>query len=138
MALTSSTTRVPPGVRVKWYQRSEELFIDIEAPDIQSPEVSMTDEGLITMNATVSNVEQSVSLQLKHGIDTRRSRWTASSRSVKFELAKSGVSRPYWDRLTLGDKLPNIVVDWQSWVDEDEDAQVRARPHESAARSLAS
>ena len=27
-------TIVPPGVRVKWYQRKQTIFIDIEAPDI--------------------------------------------------------------------------------------------------------
>jgi len=48
-----------------------------------------------------------------------------STRSVKFELVKSGESRPYWDRLTKGEKLPNIIVDWGSWIDEEEEAEVR-------------
>lgn len=51
-------------------------------------------------------------------------RWIVSTRSVKFELVKSGESRPYWDRLTVGEKLPNIIVDWGSWIDEEEEAEV--------------
>jgi len=64
-------------------------------------------------------------------------RWVVSTRSVKFELPKSGESRPHWDRLTAGDKLSNILIDWGSWMDEEEEAEIRANPYGHDVQSLA-
>jgi len=61
--------------------------------------------------------------------DHRSQPVVVSTRSVKFELIKSGESRPYWDRLTIGEKLPNVVVDWGSWIDEEEEAEIKANPY---------
>ena len=35
--------------------------------------------------------------------------------------------RPHWDRLTVGEKLPNVLIDWTSWIDEAEEVEVRNR-----------
>eukprot|EP00966_Prymnesium_polylepis_P307381 7103345-Prymnesium_polylepis.1 len=149
--LAAAGTKVPMGMRVKWYQRAWELYVEIEGPDLESPEVSITDDGQLVMRATVAGLIQTVCLKFLHGVkskecrcrttshsfllsfcadrDTRLSarRWVVSTRSVKFDLPKSGESRPHWDRLTVGEKLPNIVIDWGSWMDEEEEAEVRAK-----------
>ena len=146
-SLAVAGTQVPMGMRVKWYQRAWELYVEIEGPDLESPEVTITDDGQVVMRAMVAGKPQIVGLKLLHGVkskecrwnyfvcpDTKTAteerptllvrRWVVSTRSVKFELPKSGESRPHWDRLTIGDKLPNIVIDWGSWMDEEEEAEV--------------
>ncbi|KAL1520362.1 hypothetical protein AB1Y20_021951 [Prymnesium parvum] len=136
-ALAASGTKVPIGMRVKWYQRAWELYVEVEGPDIEQPEISVTDDGQITMRATVAGKPQLVCLKLLHGVKAKESRWVVSTRSVKFELPKAGESRPHWDRLTVGEKLPNIVVDWGSWIDEEEEAEIRANPYGHDVKSLA-
>ncbi|KAL3906724.1 MAG: hypothetical protein SGPRY_010445 [Prymnesium sp.] len=120
--LSTSGTKVPVGVRVKWYQRAWTLFIDVEIPGIQSADVSITDDGQISIHALVGDTTQLVCLKLLHGVISKE--WIVSTRSVKLELPKAGESRPHWERLTAGEKVSNIVVDWTSWMDEEEEMEV--------------
>ena len=65
------------------------------------------------------------------------SRWHRAGRTIKLELAKAEYGRPHWDRLTVGDKLANVLIDWTSWIDEAEEAEVRNAPYGHDARHMA-
>ena len=71
-ALDAVQTTVPPGVRVKWFQRKETLSIEVDVPGIEEPEVFMTDEGLVELKA--KDPKHAVTLQLLHRIHTEQSR----------------------------------------------------------------
>lgn len=71
-ALGAVQTNVPPGVRVKWFQRKETLSIEVEVPGIEDPEIFMTDEGLVELKA--KDPKHTVTLQLLHRIHTEQSR----------------------------------------------------------------
>ena len=122
-SLRDTRTNVPPGVRIRWFQRKEVLSIDIEVPDIEEADITWDDDGLIELHA--KDPKQRCTLQLKHRVHTSKSRWWLSGRYVKLELAKAEYGRPHWDRLTCGDKLPNVLIDWTSWIDEAEETEVR-------------
>lgn len=76
-------------------------------------------------------------MQLLHRIHTHDSKWWVSGRVLKMELAKAEYGRPHWDRLTVGDKLPNVLIDWTSWIDEAEEAEIRNSPYGHDVRSMA-
>ena len=118
-------THVPQGVRIKWYQRKETIWIDIEAPDIEVEEVVWDDDGLIEVKA--KEARHCLTLQLLHRIHTYDSRWWISGRCLKMEVAKAEYGLAHWQRLTVGEKLPNVLIDWTSWIDEAEEAEVRMR-----------
>lgn len=65
-------TSVPAGVRIKWFQRKETLTIDIDVPDIEDPELTWTDDGLIVLKA--KNPRHECTLQLLRRIHTAQSR----------------------------------------------------------------
>ena len=133
-SLVSSS--VPPGVRVKWYQRKETVWIDIEAPDVQVERVDWEDAGRIEIHA--AEPRHCVTLQLLHRIHTSESRWWRSGRCLKMELAKAEYGLPHWDRLTVGEKLPNVLVDWSSWIEEAEESEIRNAPYGHDVHSMAS
>ena len=118
---------VPPGVRIKWFQRKETLTVDIEVPDCQDPEVSISDEGHVVLKA--KDPKHCCTLHLLHRINTAESRWYQSGRCVKLELVKAEYGRPHWDRLVMGEKLPNVLIDWTSWIDEAEENEIRQNPY---------
>ena len=60
-----------------------------------------------------------------HRIHTFDSRWWVSGRCLKMEIAKAEYGLPHWERLTVGEKLPNVLIDWTSWIDEAEEREVR-------------
>jgi hypothetical protein len=119
-------SHVPPGMRIKWFQRKETILVDIEVPDIEEADVSMEDSGQIELRA--KDPRQTCTLQLLRRIHTAKSRWWHSGRYVKLELAKAEYGLGHWDRLIAGDKLPNVLIDWTSWIDEAEETEARRRP----------
>ena len=113
---------VAPGVRIKWFQRKETIWVDIEAPDVEVEEVAWDDDGAVQI--TAKNPQQCVTLQLLHRIHTHESRWWISGRCIKMELAKAEYGLAHWDRLCMGEKMSNVLIDWTSWIDEAEEAEV--------------
>ena len=77
-AVATAGTKVPMGMRVKWYQRAWELYVEIEGPDMERPEVSITDDGQLVMNATVAGTPQVVSLKFLHGVKANECRHDAA------------------------------------------------------------
>lgn len=126
-ALRDARTRVPPGIRIKWFQRKETLYVDIEVPDIEEPNIEWDDDGLIVL--TAKNPKHECTLQLFRRIHTHDSRWWHSGRVIKLELAKAEYGLGHWDKLIAGDKLPNILIDWTSWIDEAEENELRNNPY---------
>ena len=118
---------VPPGVRIKWFQRKETLTIDIEVPGCEDPEVTMTDEGLVTL--TAKKREHCCTLNLLRRIHTGKSRWFHSGRVVKLELWKAEYGLGHWEKLLVGEKLANVLIDWTSWIDEAEENEIRNNPY---------
>lgn len=120
-------SNVPPGVRIKWFQRKETLSIDIEVPDVEDPEVTMTDDGVVTLRA--KDPKHCCTLILLRRIHTAKSRWFVTGRYVKLELWKAEYGLGHWDKLLVGEKLPNVLIDWTSWIDEAEESEIRANPY---------
>jgi len=129
-------TSVPAGVRIKWFQRKETLTIDIDVPDIEDPELTWTDDGLIVLKA--KNPRHECTLQLLRRIHTAQSRWYHSGRTIKLELAKAEYGLGHWDRLVVGSKLPNVLIDWTSWMDEAEENEIRNNPYGHDVHHMAS
>jgi hypothetical protein len=134
-ASTLVKTNVPPGVRIKWFQRKEHIWIDIEAADMQVEEVAWEDTGLVQVKA--KDPKHCLTMQMLHRIHTYDSRWWMSGRCLKMEIAKAEYGRPHWDRLTVGEKLPNVLIDWTSWIDEAEEVEGRNRSLRLPARPAA-
>eukprot|EP00325_Prymnesiales_sp_UTEX-LB-985_P007360 CAMPEP_0174705386 /NCGR_PEP_ID=MMETSP1094-20130205/8634_1 /TAXON_ID=156173 /ORGANISM="Chrysochromulina brevifilum, Strain UTEX LB 985" /LENGTH=190 /DNA_ID=CAMNT_0015903545 /DNA_START=63 /DNA_END=635 /DNA_ORIENTATION=- len=130
-----SLSRVPPGIRVKWFQRKETLTIDIEVPDIEDPEVAMSDEGLVEI--TGKDPKHACTLQLLRRIHTEQSRWFHAGRTIHLELAKAEYGLGHWDKLIVGDKLPNVLIDWTSWIDEAEENEIRNNPYGHDVHTMA-
>ena len=126
---------VPPGVRIKWFQRKETLTLEIEVPNCEDPEVTWTDEGTISL--TAKDPRHHVSLQLLRRIHTGKSRWYHAGRVIKLELWKAEYGLGHWDKLLVGEKLSNVLIDWTSWIDEAEEAEIRANPYGHDAHHMA-
>ena len=69
-----SKTIVPVCAEVKWYQRRMHVFVSIEAPSVNSPEVTIDDSGLVAVSATIDGEQTSITLELFDRIDSARCR----------------------------------------------------------------
>ena len=127
ITLTLPRSSVPAGVQIKWFQRKEMLTIEIAVPVCENPEVSMTDEGEIKL--TAKDPKHCVTLHLLRRIHTSKCRWLLSGRVVKLELWKAEYGLGQWNQLVVGAKLPNVLIDWTSWIDEAEETEIRNNPY---------
>jgi hypothetical protein len=69
-----------------------------------------------------------LAVQLKGAVVARECRWFVCGPSVRV-LIEKGTNGPYWPGLLDVTKLPQCKVDWQSWLDEDEETEVSAHPN---------
>ncbi|XP_009115602.1 co-chaperone protein p23-1 [Brassica rapa] len=108
---------------VKWAQRSDWVYITVELPDAEDVKLKLEPEGKLFFSATsgASKTLYEVDLDLLDSVDVNESKVNVSSRSV-FYLVKKAESK-WWNRLTKQEgKHPlYLKVDWDKWVDEDED-----------------
>ncbi|KAH7292741.1 hypothetical protein KP509_29G083500 [Ceratopteris richardii] len=86
------------NVVVKWAQRSNCIFLTVELPDAREPKVKLEPEGKFCFNAIAgpSNDVFEIELELFDKVDVE---------------ATDGKSPLY------------LKVDWNKWVDEDEEAK---------------
>ncbi|KAL6537856.1 hypothetical protein OROMI_025402 [Orobanche minor] len=107
---------------VKWAQRSDKLFINVELPDAKNVKLNLDPEGKFFFSATsgVDNISYEVDIDLFDKVDVNESKASFSSRNICY-LVKKAESR-WWSRLLKQEGKPPVFlkVDWDKWVDEDE------------------
>eukprot|EP00744_Colponema_vietnamica_P003165 GILI01004886.1.p1 GENE.GILI01004886.1~~GILI01004886.1.p1 ORF type:complete len:168 (+),score=57.78 GILI01004886.1:76-579(+) len=106
--------------QVLWAQRRDRLFLTVNVPDAQDPQVSLSPEGKLTFHAKSGSKEYDLTLNLMGEIVVEESKWSATGRNVAFVIKKKEAG--HWDRLVKeSGKHAHIACDWDRWVDEDEE-----------------
>lgn len=120
-------SRHPP---VKWAQRSDVLYITVELPDAQDVKLKLEPEGKFYFSATAGaeKIPYEVDIDLFDKIDVNNSKASAGSRNICYFVKKA--ESKWWDRLLKqGGKTPIFLkVDWDKWVDEDEEQEQDNKP----------
>ncbi|XP_059286179.1 co-chaperone protein p23-1-like isoform X1 [Lycium ferocissimum] len=115
---------------VKWAQRSDKLFITVELPDAKNVKQKLEPEGKFSFSATAGadNVPYEVDLDLFDKIDVDESKSSVTSRNICYLVKKA--EDKWWSRLVKQEGKPPkfLKVDWDKWVDEDEQDSAPAGP----------
>ncbi|KAK7380569.1 hypothetical protein VNO78_33083 [Psophocarpus tetragonolobus] len=108
---------------VKWAQRSDVLYLTVELPDAQDVQLKLEPEGKFYFSATAGaeKIPYEVGIDLFDKIDVNNSKASVGSRNICYLVKKA--ENKWWDRLLKqGGKSPVFLkVDWDKWVDEDEE-----------------
>ncbi|KAG5612462.1 hypothetical protein H5410_023743 [Solanum commersonii] len=111
---------------IKWAQKSDKLFITVELPDAKNVKLKLEPEGKFLFSATAGadNVPYEVDLDLFDKINVDESKSSTTSRSIVYLVKKA--EEKWWSRLIKqeGLRLVFLKVDWDKWVDEDEEDAV--------------
>ncbi|KAL7085608.1 hypothetical protein ACP275_14G290900 [Erythranthe tilingii] len=114
---------------VKWAQRADKLFVTVELPDAKNVKLNLDPEGKFFFSATtgVGNVPYEIEIDLYDKVVVDESKVSFTSRHICY-LVKKAESK-WWSRLLKhGGKPPVFLrVDWDKWVDEDEQDEKSAR-----------
>ncbi|KAJ8898608.1 hypothetical protein K2173_004221 [Erythroxylum novogranatense] len=108
---------------VKWAQRVDKVFITVSLPDSKNAKVNLDPEGVFTFsaNAGADSNHYELKLDLHDKVNVEESKINIGVRNIFCILEKA--EKGWWKKLLRGDgKAPHYVkVDWDKWVDEDDD-----------------
>ncbi|XP_010522788.1 PREDICTED: uncharacterized protein OsI_027940 [Tarenaya hassleriana] len=107
---------------VKWAERTDKIFLTVQLPDSKDAKVNLDPEGVFTFsaNAGPENHLYELKLELHDKVNVEASKINIGVRNIFCILEKAEPKR--WDKLLRGGKPPHYVkVDWDKWVDEDEE-----------------
>ncbi|KAL0051790.1 hypothetical protein WJX82_002176 [Trebouxia sp. C0006] len=120
---------------IQWAQRKDRVYLTIDLQNAKNPTIKLDNgsdgkhghvsfKGKAQSHATGADAhEYEVELDLFGAIDSEESKISISDRSVLLVIAKQEPTGEHWPRLLkeTGKVGRNIKVDWNKWVDEDEE-----------------
>ncbi|KAE9593814.1 hypothetical protein Lal_00036430 [Lupinus albus] len=108
---------------VKWAQRVEKVYITVQLADSKDAKVDLTPDGVFTFSASAGTGDNQYELKLElfDKVNVEESKINVGMRSIFCVVQKA--ENEWWKRLLRAEgKAPHYVkVDWDKWVDEDED-----------------
>lgn len=104
------------------------VYLTVQLPDAKSSKVNLDPEGIFTFSATAGPESHAYELKLElfDKVNVEESKINIGVRNIFCVLEKS--EKKWWNKLLRGDeKAPHYVkVDWDKWVDEDDDNETAA------------
>lgn len=108
---------------VKWAQSSDKLFITIELPDAKDVKLKLEPEGKFFFSAKsgADNLPYEIDMDLFDKVDVNESKANVGLRNICYLIKKA--ESKWWNRLLKQEGKPPVFlkVDWDKWVDEDEE-----------------
>ncbi|KAF5444508.1 hypothetical protein F2P56_033634, partial [Juglans regia] len=108
---------------VKWAQRFDVLFITIDLPDAQDVKLKLEPEGKFFFSATIGaeKIPYEIDIDLYDKVDVNESKASIGLRNICYLVKKA--EDKWWSRLLKQEGKPPVFlkVDWDKWVDEDEE-----------------
>lgn len=115
---------------VKWAQRSDTLIITIELPDANDVKLKLDPEGKFFFSATsgVEKIPYELDIDLYDKVDVNESKASVGLRNICYLVKKA--EDKWWSRLLKQEGKPPVFlkVDWDKWVDEDEEEEAGPVP----------
>mmetsp|Transcript_39070 Transcript_39070/g.54496 ORF Transcript_39070/g.54496 Transcript_39070/m.54496 type:complete len:254 (-) Transcript_39070:59-820(-) len=102
--------------RIVWAEREEYVYLTVEVVDAKDVSLEMAP---FKFKCTSGGTTYEESFELAGEIVADESTQSTKPRAIELKLKKK--ESGYWNKLHTGKKMQNVAVDWNKWVDEDED-----------------
>ena len=113
---------------IKWAERKDRLFVTIELNEVKEPKINLTDDNRLTFTGKVENTSYNLDIELFGEVNKAESKWTLDTRNILINIKKKNKG-PYWNYINKDKKKYNFIhVDWQMFLDEDEEEGMKSFP----------
>jgi hypothetical protein len=118
--MQSNKTNLIPSL--VWHQNKENIFFVIELPETSEHNINISDEKLYFYALSNSKSYEMV-FDFFENVDSEKSSYTIENKHIKFSLKKRESNN--WLFLTKDKNVyrNNIKINWNAWVDEDEEEE---------------
>lgn len=122
-----------PTPEFMWCQRSDRVFITIKVSDCADASVNVTAENMLEFRGSGHGMcgkrEYVLNVEFSQPVVAHECGWFKCGPSVRVRVQKAKTG-PYWSSLLKGNrKMPQLKVDWASWLDEDEETERSTAPN---------
>ncbi|XP_054795878.1 co-chaperone protein p23-1-like isoform X4 [Prosopis cineraria] len=106
---------------VKWAQRSDKVYVTVDLPDAKDVKVKLEPDGRFNFSAKKDEIPYEVDLDLFDKVNVEDSKYNVGVRNIVYVIKKA--EKKWWDRLIKPEGKPPVFVkvDWDKWVDEEEE-----------------
>lgn len=108
---------------VRWAQRANTIFVTVDVPDVNKESAKITvEDKKLTFAGKSGEKEYAIDLELFGEVDAKDedTKFAVNPRNITFHLVKK--EEGSWPRvLETKAKLNNVKVDFDKWVDSDEE-----------------
>lgn len=134
--VTSTSSASPLHPEIKWAQRKDRVLLTVDLHDASDVKVSFENDDTLHFRGVSDGTVYESDLQFYDIIDTKASSYKILPRSIQINVMKKKKDddvkdgMKFWPRL-LKDKAMEknkyeLTVDWNRWVDEDEEDEIPA------------
>ncbi|KAI8640391.1 HSP20-like chaperone [Parasitella parasitica] len=113
---------MPLHPTVLWAQRADVVYLTVEISDIKKHTVDLTEKKL-TFKGTGEKEqnEYEVEIEFYNDVDVQKSKQHLTPRNLTMAIYKK--EEAWWPKLQSGGKLNFLKVDFQKWIDEDDEEE---------------
>ncbi|CAI0474033.1 unnamed protein product [Linum tenue] len=106
---------------LKWAQRSDKVYLTVDLADAKDVKLKLEPEGKFILSAVKDGSDYVVDLELFDKVNVEESKYVVGPRNIAYIIVKAESN--WWPRLIKQEgKTPAFLkVDWDKWVDEDEE-----------------
>ncbi|XP_028782430.1 co-chaperone protein p23-1-like isoform X4 [Neltuma alba] len=106
---------------VKWAQRSDKVYVTVDLPDAKDVKLKLEPDGRFNFSAHKDEIPYEVDLDLFDKVNVEESKYNIGVRNIVYVIKKA--EKEWWDRLIKQEGKPPVFVkvDWDKWVDEEEE-----------------
>lgn len=106
---------------VKWAQTSDKIYVTVELPDANDVKLKLEPEGKFIFSAVKDGNPYEIDIELLDKVDVKESKYNIGMRHIVYVIQKA--EKKWWSRLIKQEGKPPafLKVDWDKWVDEDEE-----------------
>ena len=113
--------------QIKWCQRKDRVNAKVEVRDAKSVVIKFTAPDQLEISCVSDGKTYHFDMPLFAAYDTENSSYKVFGFNIELILKKT--EQVSWPRLTQSKaKMANIGVDWNNWVDSDEEAEEEEAP----------
>ena len=108
---------------IRWAQRKDKVYLEVQLRDIKGEKIELTEQAL-SFEGQSDKDKYAFSIEMFAAVSKEESKWDKTGYHLLFVLEKSDKDAAFWPRLTKEKvKSQYIVIDWNKWVDEDEEEE---------------
>mmetsp|Transcript_9080 Transcript_9080/g.33505 ORF Transcript_9080/g.33505 Transcript_9080/m.33505 type:complete len:181 (-) Transcript_9080:100-642(-) len=116
-----SGTKLAP---LSWAQRKDRLYLTFPIPDSSNVTIQQTATKLAFSCTGAEGQQFQLEFEFYSPVKETSGEWKNTGRGVEMKVMKKDDDTEYWPKLYKGStKFRNITVDWNRWIDEDEEDQ---------------